>query len=98
MTVKELIKELQKLPQNATVITQGYYDGGYITESDAIGIEAVKGQKNGCVFVKIIGENEYLCGTTGANYNENICTEMDEAHKAIVRKEHHFDTLFEKSY
>lgn len=97
MTVKELIKELQKLPQNATVITQGYYDGNYITESDVTSIEAVKGQKNGCVFVKIIGESEYLCGTTGADYDENTCTEMDEAHKTIVRKEY-FDTLFEKSY
>ena len=56
MTVKELIKELQKLPKNATVITQGYYDCGYITESNVTSIEAIKGQKNGCVFVKIIGE------------------------------------------
>ncbi len=97
MTVKELIKELQKLPQNATVITQGCYDGGYITESDVTSIEAIKGQKNGCVFVRIIGEYEGLYGTTDANYNENVLTERDKTNKTIVWKEC-FDTLFEKSY
>lgn len=97
MTVKELIKELQKLPQNATVITQGYYDGGYIVESDVTSIEAIKGQKNGCVFVKIIGEYEYLYGTTGDSYNENVWMETDETHEIAVWKGH-FDTLFEKSY
>ena len=97
MTVKELIEELQKLPQNATVIIQGCYDGGYITESDVTNIEAVKGQKNGCVFVKIIGEYEGLEGDTAANYNENVWRETDETRKVAVWKEH-FDTLFEKSY
>lgn len=97
MTVKELIKELQKLPQNATVITQGCYDGGYITRSDVTSIEAVKGQKNGCVFVTIIGEYEGLYGTTGANYDENVWRETDEAHEVAVWKEH-FDTLFKENY
>lgn len=97
MTVKELIKELQKLPQNATVITQGYYDSGYITRSDVTSIEAVKGQKNGCVFVKIIGEYEYLDGDTGANYDENVWMETDEANEVAVWKEH-FDTLFKEYY
>lgn len=87
MTVKELIKELQKLPQNATVITRGYYDCGYSTESDVTSIEAIKGQKNGCVFVKIIGEHEGLYGTTGANYYKNV-----------LASKGYFDTLFEKSY
>ena len=94
MTVKELIEELQKLPQNATVITQGYYDCGYITESDVTSIEAIKGQKNGCVFVKIIGEYEYL---DDADYDENVWMETDETRKVAVWKEH-FDTLFKKSY
>lgn len=93
MTVKELIKELQKLPQNATVITQGYYDNSYIVRSDATKIEAVKGQKNGCVFVKITGEY----GSIDANYCENIWTETDEAHKTAAWREH-FDTLFLKEY
>lgn len=97
MTVKELIKELQKLPQNATVITQGCYDGGYTTKSDVTSIEAIKGQKNGCVFVKIIGEYEGLYGTTASNYGENIWTETDEAHKIAVVKGH-FDTLFKEYY
>ena len=97
MTVKELIKELQKLPKNATVITQGYYDGGYIVRRDVTSIEAVKGQKNGRVFVKIIGEYEYLDGDTAANYGENVWTEIDEFNEIAVAKGH-FDTLFEKSY
>lgn len=97
MTVKELIKELQKLPQNATVITQGYYDGSYSVESDVTSIEAIKGQKNGCVFVKIIGECEYLYGATSASYNENVWKEINETNKRVVYKEH-FDTLFAKSY
>ena len=97
MTVKELIKELQKLPKNATVITQGYYDCGHITESNVTSIEAIKGQKNGCVFVKIIGEYEGLDGDTAANYGENVWTEIDEFNEIAVAKEH-FDTLFEKSY
>lgn len=97
MTVKELIKELQKLPQNATVITEGYFDGGYIVRSDVTSIEAIKGQKNGCVFVKIIGEYEYLDGTTGANYDENVQRERDGTHKIAVVKEH-FDTLFKEDY
>lgn len=97
MTVKKLIKELQKLPQNATVITQGYYDGGYIVRSDVTSIEAIKGQKNGCVFVKIIGKCEYLDGTTASNYGANIWTEMNEARKIAVVKEH-FDTLFKEYY
>lgn len=97
MTVKELIKELQKLPQNATVITQGYYDRGYIVRSDVTSIEAIKGQKNGCVFVKIIGEYEYLDGTTGANYDENVWMETDETYEIAVSKEH-FDTLFKEYY
>ena len=94
MTVKELIKELQKLPQNATVITQGYYDSGHITESDVTSIEAVKGQKNGRVFVKIIGEYEYF---DDADYNENVWMETDETHEIAVWKEH-FDTLFKENY
>ena len=94
MTVKELIKELQKLPQNATVITQGYYDCGYITESNVTSIEAIKGQKNGCVFVKIIGEYEYL---DDADYDENVWMETDETHEIAVWKEH-FDTLFKENY
>lgn len=94
MTVKELIKELQKLPQNATVITQGSYDGGYITESDVTNIEAVKGQKNGCVFVKIIGEHEYF---DDADYDENVWMETDETHEIAVMKGH-FDTLFKENY
>lgn len=97
MTVKELIKELQKLPQNATVITQGYHDNGHIVISDVTSIEAIKGQKNGCVFVKIIGEYEYLDGDTAANYGENVWMETDETHEIAVWKGH-FDTLFEKSY
>ena len=94
MTVKELIKELQKLPQNATVITQGYYDCGYITESNVTSIEAVKGQKNGRVFVKIIGEYEYL---DDVDYDENVWMETDETHEIAVWKEH-FDTLFKENY
>ena len=94
MTVKELIKELQKLPQNATVITQGYYDGGYIVESDVTSIEAIKGQKNGCVFVKIIGEYEYF---DDADYDENFWMETDETHEIAVWKGH-FDTLFKENY
>ena len=94
MTVKELIKELQKLPQNATVITQGYYDCGHITESDVTSIEAVKGQKNGRVFVKIIGEYEYL---DDADYDENVWMETDETHEIAVWKEH-FDTVFKENY
>ena len=94
MTVKELIKELQKLPQNATVITQGYYNHGYITESDVTSIEAIKGQKNGRVFVKIIGEYEYF---DDADYDENVWMETDEFNEIAVWKGH-FDTLFEKSY
>ena len=94
MTVKELIKELQKLPQNATVITQGYYDGGYIVRSDVTSIEAVKGQKNGHVFVKIIGEYEYL---DDVDYDENVWMETDETHEIAVWKEH-FDTLFKENY
>lgn len=97
MTVKELIKELQKLPQNATVITQGYYDSGYIVESDITSIEAIKGQKNGCVFVKIIGEYEYLDGDTAANYGENVWTEINEFNEIAVVREH-FDTLFKEYY
>ena len=94
MTVKELIKELQKLPKNATVITQGYYDCGYITESNVTSIEAIKGQKNGRVFVKIIGEYEYL---DDADYDENVWMETDETHEIAVWKEH-FDTLFKENY
>ena len=94
MTVKELIKELQKLPQNATVITQGYYDSGHIVRSDVTSIEAVKGQKNGRVFVKIIGEYEYL---DDVDYDENVWMETDETHEIAVWKEH-FDTLFKENY
>ena len=94
MTVKELIKELQKLPKNATVITQGYYDCGYITESNVTSIEAIKGQKNGRVFVKIIGEYEYL---DDADYDENVWMETDETHEIAVWKGH-FDTLFKENY
>ena len=97
MTVKELIKELQKLPQNATVITQGCYDNGCIVISDVTSIEAIKGQKNGCVFVKIIGEYEYLDGDTAANYGENVWTEIDEFNEIAVVKGH-FDTLFKENY
>ena len=97
MTVKQLIKELQKLPQNATVITRGYYDGGYIVESDVTSIEAIKGQKNGCVFVRIIGEYEYLDGVTGADYDENVWMETDETNEIAVWKEH-FNTLFKEYY
>ena len=97
MTVKELIKELQKLPQNATVITQGCHDNGYIVISDVTSIEAIKGQKNGCVFVKIIGEYEYLDGDTADNYGENVWTEIDEFNEIAVVKGH-FDTLFKESY
>ena len=94
MTVKELIEELQKLPQNATVITQGYYDCGHITESNVTSIEAIKGQKNGCVFVKIIGEYDYL---DDADYDENVWMETDEPHEIAVWKGH-FDTLFKENY
>lgn len=97
MTVSELIKELQELPQNATVITEMFYDGGFIVQSDVTSIEVIKGQKNGCVFAKVVGEYEYLDGVTGANYDENVWIETDEVNKRVVRKEH-FDTLSKKEY